>query len=99
MGFYFKMNTIGKIYISQPLIKHLNLPIQPHIKIRVGNLEVFSRLEVTADKGLTYSLSKSLANAIYMKRRPLKIRYDRQENAVRLGPIIGNMIQEAPKLN
>lgn len=90
------MELIGKIYISRPMIESLQIPIQPFIKVRVGNLTVISQMKITTDSRPTYSLSDNLFSTLHIKRKPLKILYDKYENTIRLGPIIGILATSLP---
>lgn len=90
------MKTTGKIFISRPMINSLEIPIQPYIKVRVGNIVVTSQLEITNGEHPTYSLSSSLANALYIKRKSLQIRYHKEMNMIHLGPVIGILATSLP---
>ena len=90
------MNTTGKIGISNLLMRNLEIPMQPYIRVRVGNLVVTSELEITNNDRAAYTLSSSLANALYIKRKALQIRYDKQENMIHLGPTIGILATSLP---
>ncbi len=84
------MNIIGSIYISRELASKLALPPQNIIKVRVGNLVIKSELQIKDLNRPTYSLSSSLAQALYIKRRKqMKLRYDQNDNTIHLGPTIG----------
>ncbi len=90
------METTGKIFISQPLLNKLNIQPQPHIKIRAGNKAVTCALEITNYSQESYTLSPSLANALFIKKKPLLIRYDKVNHMIHLGPIIGILAASLP---
>ncbi|MGI6453820.1 MAG: YheC/YheD family protein [Syntrophomonadaceae bacterium] len=91
------METIGEIVISQSLLNKLGLPPQSQIRVRVGNKAVFAKLTVQQRTGNTYLLSPSLIKALHLKKRkPLRIRYHKEENTIHIGPTIGIFTTHLP---
>ncbi|NLJ73081.1 MAG: YheC/YheD family protein [Syntrophomonadaceae bacterium] len=90
------MNITGKIILTRPMLDKLSVPMQAYIRVRVGNTVVTSQLEVSNKDNYSYSLSTSLAKALYIKKRPLRIRYDEKFNTIHLGPTIGILSTSLP---
>ncbi|MGI6412097.1 MAG: YheC/YheD family protein [Syntrophomonadaceae bacterium] len=91
------MDMIGIIYISETLINKLGIPDQYAIRVRVGSLEVLSKLVVKNIKRKTFMLSPELSRALLLKKRkPLKLRYDSANNSIHLGPTIGILASSIP---
>ncbi|HZK44232.1 MAG TPA: YheC/YheD family protein [Syntrophomonadaceae bacterium] len=90
------MKTIGRISISNLMMDNLGIPKQQYIRVRAGNLIVMSELKVIDNNKVTYMLSPKLLNALYIKRKSLRIRYDRFENMIHLGPTIGVLATSLP---
>lgn len=84
------MQSAGKIIVSESLANQLELPTQPFINVRVGQIIVSAQLEIRADDKDNYVLSPDLAQALYIRRRKqMKIRYDKAAEHLHLGPTIG----------
>lgn len=80
------MKAVGKIFLSDPLVKRLGIPVRPLVQVRVGCLTVTTELVVTPDTRASYMLSPTLAKALYIhKRKRMLIRYDQQTDMLHLG--------------
>ncbi|NLG32071.1 MAG: hypothetical protein GX550_00950, partial [Syntrophomonadaceae bacterium] len=91
------MDMIGIIYISDTLIDKLGIPAQNAIRVRVGSLEVLSKLVVKSIKRKTFMLSPELSRVLLLKKRkPLRLRYDSANNSIHLGPTIGILANSIP---
>lgn len=81
---------VGKIFISHALMSKLELPLQPVINVRAGSVVVPAKMVIKKTSRRAYMLSPDLARALYIKKhRHLRIRYDRENNILHLGPTIG----------
>lgn len=91
------MKAVGKIFLSDPLVKRLGIPVRPLVQVRVGCLTVTTELVVTPDTRASYMLSPTLAKALYIhKRKRMLIRYDQQTDMLHLGPTIGIFATSLP---
>lgn len=91
------MNSVGKIYITSALVKKLDIPMTPFINVRAGLKTVLSQLIVKNSRHSKYALSPQLATALTIKDvKKLQIRYDNDNEAVHIGPIIGIMTDFLP---
>jgi len=84
------MDIIGQIYLTDSLIKKLDMPISTVVKVRVG-VKVANSTLVIRNGGLSsYILSPELAEFLNLSsRKQLQIRYDRENEIIHIGPIIG----------
>lgn len=86
------MDSVGKIFITSALVNKLDIPITTSIKVRAGVKTVISRLIVEKSRKYNYILSQQLAAALNIYGvKKLQIRYDHDDEAVHIGPIIGIM--------
>ncbi|MBC7074676.1 MAG: YheC/YheD family protein [Syntrophomonadaceae bacterium] len=91
------MKTTGKIYISSALMEKLEIPPQPAVQVRAGNIVATAKLAVKTSSRKTYLLSPKLANTLFIrKHKRLQIRYDKERNMLHLGPIIGILTNFLP---
>ncbi len=91
------METTGRIYVSSALINKLEVPSQPVIQVRAGNIVATAKLLIKTSSRKTYLLSPRLAKALFIqKHRRLQIRYDKEKNMLHLGPIIGILTNFLP---
>ncbi len=85
-----------EICISEQLLNKYFIPRINTIKVRVGGITFESRLKVK-EKQTGYQLSTSLAQAMHLKSgKKLRLRYDREENTIHLGPVIGILATALP---
>jgi len=88
---------MGKIYVTSALIHKLSIPISSHIKVRCGSKEMLAKLVIKNNKSCTYMLSPELAKALLIKKRKrMLLRYDRDADAIHLGPTIGILSSSLP---
>jgi len=91
------VKVVGKIFLSERLVERLGINVQPLVQVRVGCLVVTAQMVVQPDERATYSLSPSLAQALYVhKQKRLLIRYDARNNMLHLGPTIGIFATSLP---
>jgi hypothetical protein len=84
------MKLYGSICISTALRDKCGIPVQDSIRIRVGSIEVLTRLVCKEGERCTYMLSPELSRALLLhKSRRLQIRYDSMNDHIHLGPTIG----------
>lgn len=92
------MRTVGKINLSNALACKLGITSQPYVKIRTGNIVLYTKIEINGNgKRCIYMLSPSLAQALMIRNHQhLQIRYDKSENMLHIGPIIGILATSLP---
>jgi hypothetical protein len=84
------MDLNGKLYLTDTLLKKINMPISSQIKVRIGVKEVMSSLVIRNSNEINFVLSPELAKALsFYNRKRLQIRYDKENNLVHIGPTIG----------
>ncbi|NLN86549.1 MAG: YheC/YheD family protein [Syntrophomonadaceae bacterium] len=91
------MQTSGEIRVSQKLINRLGIPYSDTIKVRVGVRTVLARLEVREGTSAGYRISDGLIRALNLNSQSgLRLRYDRENEALHIGPLIGVLIDFLP---
>ena len=84
------MKIYGSLCISNALRNKYSIPVQDTIKVRVGSLEVLTRLICKEGERCTYMLSPELNRTLLLKKgRRMQLRYDSLNNNIHLGPTIG----------
>lgn len=84
------MKIHGSISITSALRDKYGIPFKDVIRIRVGSIEVATRLICTEGERCTYMLSPELRRTLLIKKgRRLLIRYDSSNDHIHLGPTIG----------
>ena len=84
------MNIIGQIYLTDALIKKLDMPISTVVKVRVGVRVANSTLVIRNGRLSSYILSPELADFLNLSsRKQLQIRYDHENETIHIGPFIG----------
>jgi glutathione synthase/RimK-type ligase-like ATP-grasp enzyme len=91
------LRMAGRISISRSLIKKLGIVVEPFITVRVGALMVKSKLQIHENGRGNYVLSPDLIQALHIKKsKGLKVRYQKEEKILHLGPTIGIMATYIP---
>lgn len=91
------MQNRGEIYVAQKTMNKLNIPYSDQIDVRVGVKTVPARLVVRDNLPAAYRLSDDLARALYLHNRSeLRLRFDRENHSIHLGPLIGILIDFLP---
>ncbi len=91
------MQNRGQLYVTQKTLNRLNIPYSEQIDVRVGVKTVPAQLVVRDNLPAGYRLSDDLALALCLHNRSnLRLRYDREDHSIHLGPLIGVLIDFLP---
>lgn len=91
------MQTSGEIYVAPKTIKRLGIPTSELIKVRVGVTTVLAHMVVRDNMSAAYRLSDALARALHLYNQAgLRIRWDRENKTLHIGPLIGILIDFLP---
>jgi len=91
------MQTSGEIHLTEQLAKRYGILGSKTVRVRAGVKTVEARLVVNEGIPAGYRLSDTLAQALHLYNRSnLRLRYDRENQALHIGPLIGILIDFLP---
>lgn len=84
------MKTYGSICISKTLLDKHGIPEQDNILVKIGGMQILTRMICQNTKNNTFMFSPALARAMLIKKRKrLQFKYNKSGNYIHIGPVIG----------